>query len=192
MEGKKAVVVMDYINEIIHPEGKFKGKGYADFAKENNTLENVRETVNSAREKGMYIIYVKVGFSPDYNDQPKNSLLFGKADEFEALKLGTWNTEFHESLDVREEDKIIIKNRISPFYGTDLDNFLKEKSITDLYLCGVATDLVVESTARDAHDRDYNVFVLSNCCAAGSNEDHEKSLNTLKKFSKVSVHQNLV
>ncbi|MBU1622476.1 MAG: cysteine hydrolase [Nanoarchaeota archaeon] len=183
---------MDYINEIIHPEGKFKSKGYAAYAEENNTLSNVAEAVSLARNKGMEIVYVKVGFSEDYQEQPKNSPLFGKADQFQALKLGTWATEFHESLDVREEDLQVVKHRISPFYKTNLDSYLKETGIKDFYLCGVATDLVVQSAARDAHDRDYNVFVLSDCCAAASAEDQENSLKTLAKIAKVGEYRDLL
>jgi len=185
----KAILVMDYINEIIHPDGKFKGKGYAEFAKKNKTLENVIEAVNYARDTGMKVVYVKVGFSETYADQPKGSPLFGKANEFQALKLNTWATEFHEDLDVREEDKIITKNRVSPFYNTDLESYLENNNIKELYLCGVSTDLVVQSAARDGHDRDYKINVLADCCAAGNSKDHENSLETLKKISTVDTYK---
>ena len=107
--------------------------------------------------------------------------MFGKAEGFQALKLGTWATEFHESLEVKTDDMVITKHRVSPFYGTCLDSYLRNNKISDVYFCGVSTDLVVQCAARDAHDRDYNVHVLSDCCAAGSEEDHENSLNTFRK-----------
>jgi nicotinamidase-related amidase len=189
---KKTLVVMDYINEIIHPDGKFKGKGYAAFAVENKTLENVAEAVNVAREKGISIVYVKTGFSDDYKEQPKNSPLFGKADQFQALKLGTWATEFHKSLDIQPQDLVVVKHRVSPFYGTSLDSFLRNDGTQQVYLAGVATDLVVQAAARDAHDRDYGVFVLSDCCAAGSMEDHNSSLKTLSKIATVGNYKELL
>tara|TARA_Y100000310_G_scaffold138709_2_gene137743 strand:+ start:2582 stop:3160 length:579 start_codon:yes stop_codon:yes gene_type:complete len=189
MKENKAIIVMDYINEIVHPKGKFKGKGYADFIKENNTIENVLNAVEFARKENMKVIYVKVGFSEDYKEQPKDSPLFGKADEFQALKLNTWATEFYEDLDIREEDKIITKHRVSPFYNTDLEKYLEENKVRELYLCGVSTDLVVQSAARDGHDRDYKINVLSDCCAAGSKKDHINSLTTLEKIAKVGNYQ---
>lgn len=192
MQGKKAMVVMDYINEIIHPDGKFAGKGYANFAEETNALSKVAEAVKKAREQGMKIIYIKVGFSPDYREQPKNSPLFGKADQFGALKLGTWATEFHDVLDVREDDAVFTKNRVSPFFGTSLDSFLRTQQITDLYLSGVSTDLVVQSAAREAHDLGYNVYVLADCCVAGSAEDHKQSLRMLAKIAKVDEYKALL
>jgi len=191
MTQNKAIIVMDYINEIVHPDGKFKGKGYADFCKENSVLEHVSDAVASMRNAGGHVIYVKVGFKGDYSDVPKNSVLFEKAQVFKALQENTWATEFHESLDVRDSDFIVTKNRISPFSNSQLDDYLKSNNISDLYLAGVATDLVVQSAARDAHDRDYSVHVLSDCCGAGNIVDHNTALGNLEKFVKVSTYKNL-
>lgn len=189
---KEALVVMDYVNEIVHPDGKFKGKGYAQFVRQHGTLDHVVSAVESARKKAMQIVFVKVGFSEDYSEQPKGSPLFGKANEFQALKLGTWATEFHEALDVQDGDFVVTKHRVSPFRGTNLHAYLKGKGVTDLYLCGVATDLVVQSAAREAHDMDYAVHVLSDCCAAGSIEDHEDSLRLMTKIAKVGTLKELL
>jgi hypothetical protein len=52
----------------------------------------------------------------------------------------------------------------------------------------VRQTLVVSSTARDGHDRDFNVFVLEDCCSAGSQEDHDSALTTIKKFATVGKH----
>lgn len=183
MKANSALVVMDFENEIVHPEGKFKAKGYSEFVQSEGTLKKVGRAIENARQTETPVVFVRVGFDPGYLEQPKQSPLFGKAHEFDALKLGTWATELHEDLDVRPEDVQITKHRVSPFYGTDLELQLRSRGITHLYLAGVSTDLVVESAARDAHDRDFQVTVLSDCCAAGSMEDHESALKTLAKIT---------
>ena len=114
-------------------------------------------------------------------------MLFGKAKDFKALTLNTWATEIHSDIDVQDDDFMITKHRVSPFFGTPLNIYLNNNGIEDVYLCGVATDLVVESAARDSHDRDYNVFVVSDCCGAGSDEDHDKAISTIKKISNVCL-----
>ncbi len=144
------------------------------------------------RNSGGHVIYVKVAFESDYSDAPKNSVLFEKAPVFKALQKNTWATKFHESLDVRDSDFIVTKNRISPFSNPQLENYLKSNNISDLYLAGVTTDLVVQSAARDAHDRDYSVHVLSDCCGAGNMADHETALGNLEKFVKVGSYRNLL
>jgi nicotinamidase-related amidase len=62
-------------------------------------------------------------------------------------------------------------------------DFINE--VEDVYLCGVATDLVVESAARDSHDRDFNVFVIDDCCGAGSDEEHQNGISTSAKISNI-------
>jgi len=186
MSDKKALIIMDFINEIVHPDGKFKGKGYADFATRHDTLAKVNRAVAAARERDIKVVYVKLGFSPDYSEQLKNSPLFGTAHKFQALKLGDWATEFHESLVIADTDQVIIKHRISPFCGTKLDLYLRNMGITGVLLCGVATDLVVQSAARDAHDHGYNVTVIADCCAAGSDDDHNYAIQDLKKIAHVT------
>ena len=190
--GKEILLVMDYINEIVHPDGKLSGKGYADFVRRHNTLENVANAIEYARSNDIGVVYVKVGFSEDYTEHPSNSPLFGKAKQFGALKLGTWATEFHETIGFRDGEKVITKNRVSPFYNTSLDKYLSSQGITRVYLAGVSTDLVVESAARDAHDRDYQVVIISDCCAAANEEDHNNALKTMAKVGDVRNLNDLI
>jgi nicotinamidase-related amidase len=82
-------------------------------------------------------------------------------------------------------EKIITKNRISSFYNTELDEYLKSKNIKNIYFSGVSTDLAIESAVRDAHDRDYNVYVIEDCCIAATEDDHLNSLKTLSKISQI-------
>ena len=181
----KALICVDFINDIISSGGKLAGKGYVDFSESQNTLDKVEKLQEKFRSNDNLIIHVRVGFSSNYVEHPINSPLFGKAKEFKALEQGAWGTEFNEKVSPQISDKevIIEKNRVSSFYGTKLDLILRSNKITEVYLCGVSTDLAVESAARDAHDRDYNVFVIADACAAANINDHEKSLETLKKIA---------
>jgi nicotinamidase-related amidase len=111
--------------------------------------------------------------------------LFGKAHEFQALKLNSWATKFHEQIDVKENDIILTKHRVNAFHATPLDLILKNNKIDSLLVAGVATDLAVSNAVRDAHDMDYQVTILADCCAAANNEDHETALLSLKKIAVV-------
>ncbi len=178
-----ALILIDFINEIVHENGKLASKGYSDFVKNNDVFQNLSFITQKARENNILIVHVKVGFSENYTEQPKLSPLFGKAHEFQALKLNSWATEFHEQIDVKEDDIILTKYRVSAFYGTPLDLILKNNNIDSILVAGVATDLAVSNVVRDAHDRDYQVTILADCCAAANNEDHETALLSLKKIA---------
>jgi nicotinamidase-related amidase len=67
----QALVLIDLINELIAPEGKLSGKGYADFVERHGTLNRVATLLEHARNQGYRIIHVRVGFSPDYREQPR-------------------------------------------------------------------------------------------------------------------------
>ncbi len=180
-----ALILIDFINEIVHENGKLASKGYSDFVKNNNVFQNLSFAIQKARENNILIVHIKVGFSENYKEQPKSSPLFGKAHEFQALKLNSWATEFHEQIDVKDDDVILTKHRVNAFYGTPLDLILKNNKIDSILVAGVATDLAVSSFVRDAHDRDYQITILSDCCAAANNEDHQTALSLLKKLANV-------
>src|SRR5262249_15910711 len=78
------------------------------------------------------------------------------------------------------DEPIVRKPRMSAFYGSELQSMLIARDIDTLVLTGVATNFVVESTARSAVDMDYRVVVLADCCTAGSQADHERALASLE------------
>lgn len=185
MAAERALLSIDFINEIIHPEGRLAGKGYADFNYEHGVLDHAAEALTEARGRGDLVVHVKVGFSPTYAEWPEASPLFGAAKQFQALQLGTWATEFHDDVLPLESETVVTKHRVSAFYGTPLEAILRNQGVKEVTIMGVATDLAVQAAARDAHDRDFAVTVLGSCCAAASMEDHQAALNLLEKIAGV-------
>ena len=183
---KSALILIDFINEIVDEKGKFAGKGYPAFVKARGVLENVNAAIAKARTKAIPVIFVRVGFSPDYREWPESSPLFGAAKKFCALQLGAWATEIHESLNKTDADFLVTKHRVSAFYATSLEVILRTLKADTLLIGGVATDIAVQSAAREAHDRDYRVVVLEDLCGAGSEDDHAQALRLLAKVATVA------
>lgn len=185
---KIALICIDFINDIVTKWWKVTWKWYLDFVTKNNTLNNVKLLQDKFRIKDLDIFHVKISFPKDYNNHPTTSPLFWKAKEFEIFKEWTWWTEFSDLVKPLNLEEIILKTRISSFYKTNLEEILRKKWINTIYISGVSTDLAVESTVRDAHDRDFNVIVVSDCCAWTNYEDH---INSLKILEKISIIKNL-
>jgi nicotinamidase-related amidase len=183
---KSALVLLDFINEVVDEKGKLAGKGYPTFLKAHGVLDSVNNAIVKARSKNIPIIFVRLGFSPDYREWPETSPLFSAAKKFGVFQLGTWATEIHQSINKTDADFLVTKHRVSAFYSTSFEVILRTLKVDTIFLCGVATDLVVQSTAMDAHDRDYKVIVLEDLCGAGSEEDHVNALRTLAKITKVA------
>jgi nicotinamidase-related amidase len=90
--------------------------------------------------------------------------------------------ELSRGMKPTRQDYLILKPRHSAFFATPLQPFLEHLQVKELILAGVATNLCVLFTAHDAHMHQYPITVLSDCCAAESNEDHDYALTQLEQF----------
>lgn len=178
-----AFIGLDYIVDITHPDGKIARS--AEQVAKRGVIAKANRALAIAREKGWLTILVKVGFSPGYHEQPKHSPLFGRAHELGALALGEPGTEFHPDLQAVLADLVVVKPRVSGFYGTNLDAALRAGKIERVIIAGVSSAWAVQATARDAHDRDYEVLVAEDACAAANEEDHQSSMKLLATIAKI-------
>jgi nicotinamidase-related amidase len=80
-----------------------------------------------------------------------------------------------------EHELVIDKNASSPFNGTGIDQLLRNMGLTTLVMTGMATDMCVETTARDAADRGYNVIVVEDAVATFFPEHHRAALSALAR-----------
>ncbi len=180
-----ALLLVDFINDIVSEGGKLAGKGYLTYIREHKIDERVGTLLGGARRAGWSVVHVRVGFSKTYADHPASSPLFGGAKKFGALALGGWGTEFAGFAQPLEDEVVVVKHRVSAFYGTDLEAVLRSLSVRNIVIAGCATDLAVQSAARDAHDRDFAVIVVDDACAAATKADHQSSLTVLAKIATI-------
>lgn len=181
---KSLFLVMDMMNDLVDENG-FNAKTYGVQVKERNVLANTAKAIAAARAAGVKIGFVRVGFSADYRECPPVSPIFSGARNNGIFKLGTWGTEVHPSLAPQEGDFDIVKHRVSPFYGTSLEPILRANGIERVIMCGVSTNGVVHSGAREAHDRDYECIILEDCCAGVTPEEHRDAIACLGRYAKI-------
>jgi nicotinamidase-related amidase len=181
---KTIFLVMDMMNDIVSPTGP-NAAGYGVQVKERGVLENTAKAIAAARGAAALIGYVRVGFSPDYRECPPASPIFSGARTRKLFQLGTEGTEVHPALKPRSGDFDIVKHRVSPFYGTSLEPILRANGVERLVLCGVSTNGVVHSGARDAHDRDYEVVIFEDCCAGVTPDEHMHAIACLGRYGSI-------
>jgi len=178
-------LVCDMINDLVHEEGPNGTKGYGPILARRGVIANTAEAIRKARAAGVRIGYVRVGFSPDYRECPPGSRIFQGAKKAGLFKLGEWGTEVHPVLKPEPGDFDIVKHRVSPFYATGLEAILGAHGIQRLYVCGVSTSGAVLSAAKDGHDRDYRVYVLEDCCAALTDEQHQAVIEQMQRMTTI-------
>jgi len=186
----QALLVLDMMNEIVRADGAWAemGYGYGPQAEERGVVPRTVRAVEKARAAEIPVIYVTVGFSKGYAEWPSDSPVFTEAGKKAGLlQLGTRGQEIHEALAPQEDEVLVTKKRVSPFYATFLEVLLRTQGTEELLLCGVATDHVVMATARDGHDRDFRIKVLEDCCAAASQERHEAAIVVLDGVAEITT-----
>jgi nicotinamidase-related amidase len=87
--------------------------------------------------------------------------------------------ELVPELGVRDGDVVVTKRNWGAFYGTDLDLHLRRRGVTRIAICGISTNIGVESTARDAYERNYKMLFIEDAMAAMSDAEHEHSCQRL-------------
>jgi nicotinamidase-related amidase len=179
-KSKTAILIMDCQNDIVHENGKMaamSGGTMARLIKERNVLGSIARLAAAGRSAKFPIIHVRHAYRPDYLDAPLNTPILASMKMNEILKDGAWGAEIHQELSPEPTDVVITKTRVSSFYASPLEAILSAQGITHLVLTGIATDGVVEGTARDGVDRGYYVVIPDDCCATFSEEGHRAALS---------------
>jgi biuret amidohydrolase len=178
-KGKSAILIMDCQNDIVHEDGKmakaFNG-AMPKIIEERNVLGVIARLAAAGRAASVPVIHVRHAYRPDYADLPNNAPLLRGSKKSQTLMDGTWGAEIHAAVAPQGQDIVITKTRVSAFYASPLEAVLNSQGITHLVLTGIATDGVVEGTARDAVDRGYYVTIPGDCCATSSEENHRAVL----------------
>jgi ureidoacrylate peracid hydrolase len=193
--GKSAVIVVDMQNDFGAKGGMLDRAG-KDISGIQKAIGPTASVLAVARQTGIKIVYLKMGFRPDLSDlgapdsvNRVRHLRKGVGETIRApdgresriLIRDTWNTDIVPELRPEVDDLIVYKTRFSGFYETDLDARLKQMGIKYLIITGCTTSICVDSTVRDAMFRDYLCILLADCMNEPIGErlprsNHEASL----------------
>ncbi|EMY0055686.1 cysteine hydrolase [Providencia rettgeri] len=179
-----ALIIIDLIEEIIGKNG-LSNSSYQQ-TQSRKIVEKANQAANHARNHNIPIIWVKVGFADNYHDIPAGSPMFQHAKNIGALKLSENGCNWVNDLEVHFRDLVMIKKGVSAFAGNQLNKWLTDNNITQLFIGGVSTVKAIQSSASQAHDLGYYVTVLEDLCAAPTPELHEQSLEALEGLISIS------
>ncbi|WP_342640455.1 cysteine hydrolase family protein [Rhodoligotrophos ferricapiens] len=188
-----ALLILDLQNEMVDPKGKVGGGGLAKVVQDRGVIEKAQAVIGAARDRGITVAYIRVGFRADYADALSVAPRVKKMKEHGACVLGTWATEFPEAIAPQPGELIFTKQCVNPFFNTGLMTWLMRHGKTRLAIGGVVTNLVVESTARAGDDAGFAMTVLEDICAAPNPEWHRFAIeNTLPLFATISSSKEFI
>jgi nicotinamidase-related amidase len=170
---KTALVAIDLQKGIV-------GRQTAPHTTET-VVKNAAAMATAFRKNGMPVFLVRVAFSADGKDVLRPVV---DAPWPTQTPPPDW-TEIVPEMGPKPGDFIITKHQWGAFYGTELDLQLRRRGITTIVLCGIATNIGVESTARFAFEYGYNQIFVEDAMATMSTEEH--ALTVAKIFPRIGL-----
>lgn len=170
----KALVVIDYTNDFVADDGRLTC-GEPGQAIEARITELTRTFVDA----GDYVVFAVDVHDENDPHHPESSLfpphnIRGTAGRFQYGQLG----ELYEK--VKDQVYWMDKTRYSAFAGTDLDMKLRERSIQEVHLVGVCTDICVLHTAIDAYNKGFKIVVHGDAVQSFNSAGHDWALDHFK------------
>jgi len=147
----------------------------------SDVVANAAKLANAFRNGRLPVVWVHVSFAPGLEDMAKP--LADNPAQMGSLPAG-WD-ELVPELGVSTGDIIVTKRNWGAFYGTDLDLQLRRRDVTRIAMCGISTNIGVESTARDAFERNYKLLFVEDAMASMSKDEHENSCRTI--FPRIGI-----
>ena len=189
---KTAMIVVDMQNAFLNDEGSMN-KGGMDITELKKTVLPVSNLIIACRSADVPIIFTRYVLRADYKDAGLRLVRRSKIKEINSLVMGTWDSELDPRMDQRLEDYVLDKTRYSSFYNTSLEVILRGLGVDTLIICGVTTEICVESTIRDAYFRDFKILVPRDAVAAMDIDRHEGTLATIEYgFGSVTTSAKLI
>jgi nicotinamidase-related amidase len=181
-------------NDIVKPEGKFAASGIAGQVGKHNLLERWAAVVGASRSAGMRVCYVNNVFRPGFPELGGRTFpLMRGTKGYNAFLRGTWGAAVADEIKPLADDLVIDNYNSSAFSYTELDLILRAGKIERLFLAGVATTFVINSTARYGAELGYEITVLEDCCTAFSDELHDFEIaKVLPHFADISRSEDFI
>ena len=181
------LLIIDMQRDFVMPGGFGEALGN-DVTPLQATIAPTRRVLETARKLGMRVIHTREGHRPDLNDCPPTKLVRGRGKTRigdpgpmgRILVRGEAGHDIVPELYPIEGETVIDKPGKGAFYATDLELILRNHAIKTLIVCGVTTEVCVNTTVREANDRGFECVVLSDCVGSYFPEFQKAALAMVK------------
>ena len=184
---KTALLIIDMQRDFVLPGGFGEALGN-DVTPLQAVIAPTRRVLDAARGLGMLIIHTREGHRPDLGDCPPSKLVRGRGKTRigdpgpmgRILVRGEIGHDIVPELYPKPGETVIDKPGKGAFYATDLELVLRNRDIATLMVCGVTTEVCVNTTVREANDRGFECIVLADCVGSYFAEFQKAALAMIK------------
>jgi len=176
---RTALIVVDMQNAFLRTKGSINRSGL-DIVHLKAVVPAVRRLVDCCHRTRTPVVFTRYWLRSDYRDAGRLVELFPTFLTLGSMVADTWDAQLDSRIGFEPGDPIIDKQRYSAFYNTPLELILRGFGTTTLVICGVTTDICVESTIRDGFFRDFRIVVPADAVAAIDAGRHRGTLRTIR------------
>jgi nicotinamidase-related amidase len=179
--GRAAVLALHWQVNVIKPEGFF-GKLLSEPVARSGVVERAVRFHSAARAAGTGLVFTRFTVPEKEGALVRNTgFMRAVGDAQEAFRPDAPGTQLiPEMADLAGNAHIADNQKLSGVAGNDVVRWLLDRSISTMFITGVATNLTVEQTARHATDLGFTVYVVRDCVAAADDATHQASLANLE------------
>jgi len=189
---RTVLLALHYQNDVVHEDGRIR-LGLTERDGQRAALIGAAERLLAgARAAAVPVVHVRVAFRPDHADVLRNGPIWDTVVRIGAVADGAWGSAFHERLRPLADEFVVRHGRINAFFGSPLEETLRRFDPRHLVIAGVATNSVVEHTARHAADMGFFVTVAADACASSRPHLHQAALENIALVGAVSDVDTLV
>jgi len=149
------------------------------FNKEEFT-EKTKKVIEAARRAGIAVFFTKITPLPERFESPARKMAFKSG--FTNLDKNAFELYFAPI----EGETVFNKHTASIFIGTPFELMTNNAGIKNMLLTGIATEIGIESTAREALNRGYTPIIIKDCVSSSDKEAHERSLMNMDKLMPIT------
>ncbi len=176
--GRSAVLALHWQLNVIKPEGFF-GPMLSEPVARSGVVERAVRFHGSVRAAGVPVVFTRFTVPVGGGELVRNTdFMRAVGDAQEAFRPDAAGAQLIEEMSA-DHDRVVDNQKLSGLAGNDLTGWLAEREIDTVFLTGVATNLVVEQTARNGTDLGLIVHPVSDCVAAANDVVHRASLANL-------------
>lgn len=184
---RTALVMIDFQRDFVYPGGFGESLGN-DTSYLLKALPPAERVLKACRAAGIFVIHTREGHRGDLSDLPvakyergKPSLHIGDPGPMGRLLVrGEYGHDIVEEVYPIDGEPVVDKPGKGAFYATDMDTILKTRGIRWLIVCGVTTEVCVQTSVREANDRGYDALVLSDAVGSYFPEFQRVALEMIK------------
>lgn len=174
--GSTAIVFQGLQNDFCAPEGKLYPLVAGQLC-ERRLVERIIPFLTETLDLGVRLCFVPIQFTPDYREIRGAEGILGSIRDLGAFRRGSPGVEPIDELRPLLPRMTVLppKRGLCAFGSTELDEVLRAGGISTVGVCGLLTNVCVETTARSAYDRGYRVITIADLTVAKSAEEQSAS-----------------